>query len=62
MIGHQVTLFDPAHLPSRQIVKYLAQVSFDLREQQLLAVLWREHDVVLALPSRVITLLPSWSP
>ena len=39
MIGHQVALLDPALLPSRQIVKYLAQVPLDLPEQQFLAVL-----------------------
>jgi hypothetical protein len=38
MIRHQVALFDPALLPSRQIVKYLAQVPLYLPEQQLLAV------------------------
>jgi len=48
MIGHQVALLDPALLPSRQIVKYLAQVPLDLPEQQFLAVLRRKHDVVLA--------------
>jgi hypothetical protein len=57
MIGHQVAFLDPALLPSCQIVKYLAQVPLDLPEQQLLAVLRREHDVVLALPSRVIKMI-----
>src|SRR6516225_8259148 len=57
MIGHQVALLDPALLPSRQIVKYLAQVPLDLPEQQFLAVLRRKHDVVLAVPSRVIKMI-----
>ena len=57
MIGHQVALLDPALLPSCQVVKHLAQVPFDLPEQQLFAVLRREHDVVLALPSRVIKMI-----
>jgi hypothetical protein len=47
MIRHQVALLDTALLPSRQIVKYLPQIPFDLPEQQLLAILRREHDVVL---------------
>jgi hypothetical protein len=29
----------------------------DLAEKKLLAVLWREHDVVLALPGRVIKMI-----
>ena len=57
MIGHQVALLDPALLPSRQIVKYLAQVPLDLPEQQFLAVLRRKHDVVLAFPGRVIKMI-----
>ena len=57
MIRHQVALIDPALLPSRQIVKYLAQVPLDLPEQQLLAVLRRKHNVVLALPGRVIKMI-----
>lgn len=36
---------------------YLTQVPLDLPEQQLLAVLRREHDVVLALPGRVIKMI-----
>ena len=37
VIRHQVAFLDPALLPSCQIVKYLAQMSLDLPEQQLLA-------------------------
>jgi transcriptional regulator with XRE-family HTH domain len=44
VIGHQMSLLDPALLPSRQIVKHLAQMPFDLAEKQLLAVLRRKHD------------------
>jgi hypothetical protein len=57
VIRQQMALLDPALLPSRQIMKYLAQVPLDLPEQKLLAVLRREHDVVLALPSRVIKMI-----
>jgi hypothetical protein len=32
-------------------------VSPDLPKQQLLAVLWREHDMVLALPCRVVQVI-----
>jgi hypothetical protein len=44
-----MSLLDPALLPSRQIVKNLAQMPFYLAEQRLLAALGRKHDVVLAL-------------
>ena len=57
VIRHQMSLLDLALLPSRQIVKHLAQMPFDLAEKQLLAVLRRKHDVVLALPGRVIKVI-----
>src|ERR1700750_44035 len=57
VIWHQMAFFNPALLPSCQIVKYLAQMPLDLPEQQLLAVLRRKHDVVLALPSRVVKMI-----
>jgi hypothetical protein len=57
VIGHQMALFDPALLSSRQIVKHLTQLSLDLPEQHFLAPLRRKHDVVLALPSRVIKMI-----
>ena len=57
MIRHQMPFLDPALLPSREIVKHLTQVPLDLAEQQLLSVLRRKHDVVLALPSRVIKMI-----
>src|SRR6185437_11732945 len=44
-------------LAAREIVKYLAQMPLYFAEQQLLAVLRREHDVVLALPGRVIKMI-----
>lgn len=47
VIRHQMAFFDPALLPSCQIVKYLAQMPLDLPEQQLLAVLRRKHNVYL---------------
>src|SRR6476646_3825740 len=57
MIRHQMPLLDPAFLAARQIVKHLAQMPLDLAEQQFLAVLRRKHDVVLALPGRVIKMI-----
>jgi hypothetical protein len=41
-----MSFLDPALVPSRQIVKHLAQMLLDLTEKQLLAVLRRKHDVV----------------
>jgi hypothetical protein len=41
VIRHQMPLLDPALLPSRQIVKHLAQMPFYLAEKQLLAILRR---------------------
>src|SRR6202040_3462632 len=40
-----------------QIVKHLAQMPFYFAEKQLLAILRRKHDVVLALPGRVIKVI-----
>ena len=57
VIRHQMSFLDPALLASRQIVKYLAQMPFYLAEKQLLAILRRKHDVVLALPGRVIEVI-----
>jgi hypothetical protein len=48
VIGHQMPLLDPAFFAACEIVKYLAQMPLYLSEQQLLAVLRREDDVVLA--------------
>src|SRR5262245_38251231 len=44
MIGHQVPFFDLAFLALRELAEYTAQVPSDLPKQQLLAVLWREHE------------------
>jgi len=57
MIRHQMSFLDPALLPSRQIVKHLAQMPLYLAEKHLLAILRRKHDVVLALPGRVIKMI-----
>src|ERR1700758_4753731 len=57
VIRHQMPFLDPALLPSRQIVKHLTQMTLYLAEQKLLAVLRRKHDVVLALPGRVIKMI-----
>jgi len=38
-------------------VEYTTQVPPDLPKQHLLAVLWREHDMVLALPCRVVQVI-----
>ena len=50
VVRHQVPFLDLAFLALGKLVKYSAQVLPDLPEQQLLAVLRREHDMVLALP------------
>lgn len=52
-----MSFLDPALLPSRQIVKHLPQMPLYLAEKQLLAVLGCKHDVVLALPGRVIKMI-----
>ena len=57
MIGHQMALFDPALLAACEIGKHLAQMPLYLPEQHLLAPLRRKHDVVLALPGRVIKMI-----
>ena len=54
MVGHQVPFLDLAFLASGKFVEYTTQVPPDLPKQHLLAVLWREHDMVLALPCRVV--------
>jgi hypothetical protein len=51
-----MSFLDPPLLPSRQIVKYLAQMPFLFAERQLLAILRRKHDMV-ALPGRAITMI-----
>jgi len=57
MIGHQVPFLDPAFFAPGKLVEYTPQVPPDLPKQQLLAVLRREHDMVLALPCRVVQVI-----
>ena len=52
-----MSLLDPAFLAACEIVKHLAQMPFYFAEQQRFAVLRREHDMVLALPGRVIKMI-----
>src|SRR5258708_39639629 len=53
----QMGFLEWARLPSGQIVKHLAKMPFYFAEKQLLAILRRKHDVVLALPGRVIKVI-----
>ncbi len=57
MVGHQMSFFNLAFLAPGKLVKYSAQVPPDLPKQHLLAVLRREHDMVLALPCRVVQMI-----
>ena len=57
MIGHQVPFLDLAFLALGELAEYIAQVPSDLPKQQLLAVLWCELDMVLALPCRVVQVI-----
>ena len=57
MVWHQMSFFDLAFLAPDEPVKYSAEVPPDLPKQQLLAVLRREHDMVLALPCRVVQVI-----
>ena len=57
MVGHQMSFFDLAFLALGRFAEYSAQVPPDLPKQHLLAVLRREHDMVLALPCRVVQLI-----
>jgi hypothetical protein len=54
MIRHQVPFLNLAFLAPGEFVEYRSQVLPNLPEQQLLAVLWCEHDMVLALPCRMV--------
>ena len=49
--------FDLAFLALGKLAEYSAQVPPDLAEQRLLALLRREHDMVLALPCRVVQMI-----
>jgi hypothetical protein len=57
MVGQQVPFLNLAFLAPSKLMEYSAQVLPDLPKQRLLAVLRREHDMVLALPCRVIQLI-----
>jgi hypothetical protein len=57
VIGHQVSFLDLAFLAPGKLVEYTTQVPPDLPKQHLLAVLWHEHDMVLALPCRVVQVI-----
>jgi len=57
MVRHEVPFLDQAFLASGQLAEYSAQVPPDPPKQHLLAVLRREHDMVLALPCRVVQLV-----
>jgi hypothetical protein len=57
VVRHQVPFFDFAFLAPGELVKYSTKVPPDLPKQQLLAVFRREHDMVLALPCRVIQVI-----
>jgi hypothetical protein len=57
VVGHQMSFFDLAFLALGKLAEYSAQVPPDLAEQRLLAVLRREHDMVLALPCRVVQVI-----
>src|SRR6516164_7139858 len=57
MVWHQMSFFDLAFLAPGKLVKDSAEVPPDLPKQQLLAVLRREHDMVHALPCRVVQMI-----
>ena len=52
-----MSLFDLAFLALGKLMKYSAQVPPDLSKQQFLAVLRREHDMLLALPCRMVQVI-----
>ena len=52
-----MSFFDLAFLALGKLAEYSAEVPPDLPKQQLLAVLRREHDMVLALPCRVVQVI-----
>jgi hypothetical protein len=51
VIGHQVSFVDLAFLAPGKLVEYTTQVPPDLPKQH------REHDMVLALPCRVVQVI-----
>jgi hypothetical protein len=54
MIWHQVAFLNLAFLAPGKFVEYGPKVPPNLPKQHILAVLWCEHDMVLALPCRVV--------
>ena len=57
MIGHQVSFLDSAFLAAGQIVEYRPQMRAQLYKNNLLAILRRKNDVILALPRRVVKMI-----
>jgi hypothetical protein len=55
--GIRIPFLDLAFLAPGKLVEYTAHVSPDLPKQHLLALLRREHDVVLALPCRIVRVI-----
>jgi hypothetical protein len=57
MIRSQVSFLNLAFLAPSKFVEYGSQVLPELPKQQLLALLWREHDMVRALPCRMVQMV-----
>ncbi len=57
VVGHQVPFLDQTFLAPGKLAEYSAQVPPDLPKQRFLAVFGREHDLVLALPCRVVQVI-----
>src|SRR6516164_7907012 len=57
MVWHQMSFLSSTFLAPGKLVKDSAEVPPDLPKQQLLAVLRREHDIVHALPCRVVQMI-----
>jgi hypothetical protein len=54
MMRNQGAFLNLAFLAPGEFVEYGSQVLPNLPKQHLLAVLWGEHDMVLALPCRMV--------
>jgi hypothetical protein len=54
MVGHNMPLFDPALLVSRQRVKRFSKILLDYAVELSPAIFRYEYDVVFALPSGMI--------
>jgi hypothetical protein len=57
MIGPQVSFLNLAFLAPSKIVEYGSQVLPEVPKQHLLAVFRSEHDIVLALPCRMVQMI-----